>query len=420
MFMPQFHRLWNEFNSDLRLLFLTTALAAMGMSVTDLLTNLYLLRTGFGERTVGTLVAVNATMMAVGALPLGVLVDRYSRRTALWLGLAMAGTGTAAMALAPVLPVLYAAATLGGLSGALLTVATPAYIAGHTEPGGRAWAFTVMAMIHLVAMTLGQLGGGLLPGLLGGGTTAYRLALLLGSALILMASVRRLALRDAPCPRWSQVRPAFRLAVLRAPILHSAGSNLLLGVGAGLFIPFFNVVYRVRYDLEPAQIGLIFAVQHMLMVVAVMLAPVLSRRRGTVNTIASAWTVSVVFLFVLAWAPDPRWFTAGFWIRGTLMFAIGPLLDSFRQDLMNDGERATASSIIGMTWFAGWAIGSAAGGDLLARGLYSAPFLVASFFYLVSAGWFFTVFRRIQAEPAIRPEFGVAVRNAGIDGPAPS
>ncbi len=419
MFMPQFHRLWNEFNSDLRLLFLTTALAAMGMGVTDLLTNLYLLRAGFGERTVGTLVAVNATMMAMGALPLGVLVDRYSRRTALWLGLAMAGTGTAAIALAPGLPVLYAAAALGGLSGALLTVATPAYIAGHTEPGGRAWAFTVMSMIHLVAMTLGQLGGGLLPGLLGGGMAAYRVALLLGSALILVASVRRLGLRDAPCPRWSQFRPALGRAVLRPPILHSAGSNLLLGIGAGLFIPFFNVIYRIRYDLEPAQIGLIFAVQNMLMVVAVMLAPVLSERRGTVNTIAGAWAVSVAFLFVLAWAPDPRWFTAGFWVRGTLMFAIGPLLDSFRQDLMNDGERATASSIIGMTWFAGWAIGSAAGGDLLARGFYSAPFLVASLFYLLSASWFFFVFRRTDARAGIRPDFAAGVKDAGIDNPAP-
>ncbi|HCC32965.1 MAG TPA: hypothetical protein DEQ28_03560 [Clostridiales bacterium] len=418
MLMLEFHRLRDEFNSDLRLLFLTAGLAAMGMGITDLLTNLYLLRAGFGERTVGTLVALNATMMAVGALPLGVLVDRHSRRTALWLGLAMAGTGTAAMAIAPVLPVLYAAAILGGLSGALLTVAMPAYIAGHTEPRGRAWAFTVIAMVHLLSMTLGQVGGGLLPGLLGGGTRAYRLALLLGSALVLTAAVRRLDLRDAPGPARSQLRPVTARAVLRAPILHSAGSNLLLGIGAGLFIPFFNVLYRVRYDLEPAQIGWIFAVQNLLMVVAVMVAPMLSERKGTVNTITGAWVVSVAFLFVLAWAPDPRWFTAGFWVRGTLMFAIGPLLDSFRQNLMHEGERATASSIIGMTWFAGWAVGSVTGGDLLARGLYSAPFLIASLFYLVSAGWFFAVFRRTHAATEVRPEFTVAVRSASIDGPA--
>jgi MFS family permease len=397
--MPQLHRRWNEFNADLRLLFLTAGLAAVGMGIIDLLTNLYLLRAGFGERTVGTLVALNATMMAIGALPLGVLVDRHSRRTALWLGLAMAAAGTAAMAIMPRLPVLYAAAMLGGLSGALLTVAVPAYIAGHTDPRSRSWAFTIIAMVHLLSMTIGQLGGGLLPAMLGGGLGAYRLALLLGSALVLAAALRRLDLRDAPAPPRSQVRPALGWTVLRAPILHSAGSNLLLGMGAGLFIPFFNVLYRVRYDLEPAQIGWIFAVQNLLMVVAVMLAPILSERRGTVNTITGAWVVSIAFLFVLAWAPDPRWFTAGFWVRGTLMFAIGPLLDSFRQDLMHEGERATASSIIGTTWFAGWAIGSATGGDLLARGLYSAPFLIASLFYLFSAIWFFAVFRRWGTAP---------------------
>ena len=412
MSMLQLHRLRDEFNSDLRLLFLTTGLGAMGIGIIDLLTNLYLLRAGFGERMVGTLVALSATMMAVGALPLGVLVDRYFRRTALWLGLAMTGAGTAGIALAPSPPVLYAAAILSGFSGALLTIATPAYIASHTKPRGRAWAFTVMSLVHLVSVTLGQLGGGLLPGLLGGGTAAYRLALLLGAALVLTAAVRRLELRDVPGPPRSQFRPVLGRAVLRAPILHSAGSNLLLGIGAGLFIPFFNVIYRVRYDLEPAQIGWIFAVQHLLMVVAVILAPALSERRGTVNTIAGAWVVSIAFLFMLAWAPDPRWFTVGFWVRGTLMFAIGPLLESFRQGLMNEGERATASSIISMAWFVGWAIGSATGGDLLARGLYSAPFLVASLFYLASAGWFFTVFRRplITEKPTGLPRKQVASR----------
>ncbi|MDQ7793037.1 MAG: MFS transporter [bacterium] len=393
--LSRYQEAFSDLNRDIRLLILTTGAAAFGWGITDLLTNLYVLRAGYGERTVGLLVSIGALVMAGTALPLGVMVDRHSRRAALWLGVALSAAGTVAIALAPSEPFLYLGAAIGGVSAALLTVAVPAFISEHAGPHVRAYAFTLMSVVYLLLATFGQLGGGFLPSLLGGGAAGYRYALLLGACVLLLAAGGRLRLRDATAEDGTRRGELGRI-VHWPVVLHSAGSNLLLGTGAGLFIPFFNVIYRVRYGLDPASIGWIFSVQSILMLLAVILAPLLSERRGTVNTVTAGWGLSIVFLMLMGWAPDPYWFTATFWVRGMLMFAIGPLLDSFRQGLLSGGERATASSLFGMTWFVGWAVGAAAGGELLARGLYAAPFVVSMLFYVGSGLWFYMAFRHVE------------------------
>jgi predicted MFS family arabinose efflux permease len=389
----------SDLNPEIRLLLITTAVAALGWGVTDLLTNLYLLRAGHSEGTVGILVSIGALVMAATAVPLGIVVDRHSRRLAVWLGVGLSGAGTLVIVLAQSVGALYLGAAVGGVAAALLTVGVPAFVAEHTAPRVRAYAFTLLSVVHLVMATVGQLGGGLLPEALGGGVGGYRVALLLGVGFLAVAAAGRYRLRDAPRDEPTGQGQLGKIAHWPV-VLHSAGSNLLIGVGAGLFIPFFNVVYRVRYGLDPATIGWVFAVQSLLMLFAVMLAPVLSERRGTVNTTTGAWLLSVAFLLLMWWAPDPWWFTAGFWIRGTLMFSIQPLLDSFRQGLLSPGERATASSLFGMTWHVGWAVGAAVGGQLLAQGLYQAPFIAATVFYLASGLWFYAAFRRSEESAA--------------------
>ncbi len=407
--LSRYRLAFQAFNRPVRLLVATTAVASLGWGVTDLLTNLYLLRAGYTEQDIGTLVSIGAVTLALTALPLGLWVDRYSRRTALWLAVFLSAAGTGLFVVAWTRTVLYAGAVVGGLAAALMTVASPTFIAEHVEPRARAYAFSLWFAVYLLFSTLGSVVGGYLPGMFGGGVAGYRAALGAGIAALLVAAVGRLGLRDAP--RSSPALTWGRL-VHRRHVLHLSLTNAFLGLGAGLFVPFFNVIFNLRYGLPSQVIGWLFSVQSLVMMVGVAAAPLVSERRGTVATIALAQVLASASLVLMALAPAAGWFTLGFWLRGGLIFMVQPLHDSFRQGLLDEGERATASSLFSIAWHLGWALGARAGGELLGAGDYLAPFLGATACYTVSTLWFTLVFRpveRAMAEASARVGAGHAL-----------
>ncbi len=125
---------------------------------------------------------------------------------------------------------------------------------------------------------------------------------------------------------------------------------------------------------------------------------------------AGSILVSVPFMLVLGFAP---WFAVAagaYLVRNTVMNMIGPVRSTFSMEMVDPGERATASSLEQMTWQLSWAVASAVSGQVISRHGYGPVFLAGAAIYVLAG----------VAYPALFPRAFVGRREdrqAAVDTP---
>src|SRR6185436_10783321 len=235
--------------------------------VFSVLFNLYLVEAGFQEGFVGQAISINAIGLALFALPSGWLADRIGRRRVLMIGAMLDGLGFAARAGFTEPGVILGASFVSGIGQSMLAIAAAPFITEHSTPRERTHLFSSFFAVALLAGVVGNVLGGVLPWVLlqlpGGARpslfVAYGIVLMFGAASAFLAylPMARLAgmtepvveQRGEPIPR-SETRKLFPIAL----------NSLLLGLGAGLVIPFMNLYFKNRFTCSSAQIGVFFSV----------------------------------------------------------------------------------------------------------------------------------------------------------------
>jgi len=341
-----------------------------GAAVTVVL-NLYLLHAGNGTALLGAVAGASAASAAIGALPSGWLSDRIGRRDLLLLAGAIGGGAQLAQILWPWPAVLLPAAWVGGLSTVALAVVVAPLMAERTQADTRQGLFALVAATGLVAGVAGNLMGGWLPGRLAamGPLGAERATLLIATAVQLMALPAVLGLpndRRHGAPMRLRLPPA--LPRLLVP-------EILVGLGAGLFVPFYNVFLARHLGASTSTIGVIFSVQALVAAGFTLLGPRLSRRVGRVSAIAGMEALSLPLLATMASVRAlPLVAGAGF-VRSGLMNAVGPLENSLEMDSVEPGERAFTNAAIGMAWNGAGALSAWAAGRIMQSSL-TAPYWI--------------------------------------------
>ncbi len=170
--------------------------------------------------------------------------------------------------------------------------------------------------------------------------------------------------------------------------------SILIGLGAGIIVPYFNVYFsQVLYATE-AEIGLIFSLGELSMGIASLVLPFLVRRFGKVGSLVLTQFLSIPFLLLIM--ISRRLFPAfiGFFMRRTLMNVARPAEKNFYMGEIPEHERGKANSIsqFGSTIFR--AAGSDIGGYMIATGTFSHAFQVTAILYVVGTVLFYVFFRK--------------------------
>lgn len=412
-------------NRDLALLFTGRGLRSLAQGYLAIIVPLYLARLGFDGVHLGIVFSASALASALLAAGVGLLSDRFGRKTFLILiSLMMAGGGLV-FALSHNFIVLVIAGALGtiGRGGGAGSgggwgpyyPAEQALIAEHTSDRLRTTIFGALSFVGVLAGALGSLvaAAPLVPNSrLADYRVLFFLTIAIGVAMALVVIPVRERGGARPAP--GNVSPSPRPP--QAPIPAQSAQRKMLGISAfswnylwrfmvtnltnglavGMLGPILVYWFYRRYGVGSAEIGTLFFLINLAAALPYLLAGRLARRLGAVNTIVFTRGVSVVLLFLMAVMPTYALAGAIYLVRMCFNTLSIPVRQSYVMGVIPREERASAAGLSNLPSQAAAAIGPTFAGYLIQQVAVDLPLELAALFQGLNAVLYYFFFRHIR------------------------
>lgn len=391
------------FQKDAKLYIFSRVASTLGYGISNVIFNLYMIEVGFGEDFLGFFLSISMFATAGIAIAAGMITDRRSRKRILLVASFVSFLSTAIRYTAIQPYILLFSQVLLGFSQAFTQVAMSPYVSDVSTEKERAHLFGFSGGMSLLAVLGGNILGGYIPGVLRGLGIAidllwsYRLTLWFSLIPIAISSLALLPMTPDE-PQESEQRLGFANVRNWDFIGKYTITTSTIGLGAGVIVLYFNLYFSSVFQVDEATIGLIFAINTILLSVGQFSAPALADRIGKVKTVIVTEALSIPFLLMLGWAPVLYIGVIAYVSRTVLMNMAGPVSNAFFMEGLTKKERATAVGITrtGDSFVRG--VAAIIGGWLLARGLYRVPYLLVSGLYLLGVLFFYTFFRGKEKE----------------------
>ena len=384
-------------------------LCGLGQSIFALLFNLYLRSLGFGDSNIGQILSKVSLGAAVAAIPAAVLFRRIPARALLVGSAALAACGYVLQASLTAPELLLLVAFLSGMILTMFRLSIAPVAMREADRKARPFLFSASFGVTFISAIVGSALGGALPHLFQGLTAndglALRWSLFVGAGVTFLAALPFLAMEERPAPDASrgaegfpnpidQIRDLFEIdwGIHLKLILPAA----MVGLGAGLIIPFLNLYFRDRFGLSAGQIGILFSVMQGFMVAGNLFGPAVSKRLGMVRGVVWTQLASVPFMIVLAVSGFFPLVVVSFFFRGGLMNMNQPLASHFAMEVVPERDHALTNSLLSLSWYLAWSVSAEIGGALIQRKGYGEPLLLAAGLYVGASVLYWTFFRGVE------------------------
>lgn len=403
---PGYLQAIRQFSRNARLFLAYSLMAELGSGVWSVLFNLYLLRAGFPIAFIGTFWLVNMLSHGAAALPAGLIADRYGRRRAFFIatGIALAAQGSLLFTTAPVLILVLAG--IAGLGEAFHGVTGAPFMMENSEPQERPHLFSLNSSFLQISRFVGSLAGGFLPllwatlfGLPPLEPAVARWALVLALPLTAMALVPLAFMRERPVELVESFKDmvALRNVEHLGIIARFAALSLMVGVGFGLTVRFFNVFFQEVHGASDGQIGTILGLGAIAGAASILISPVVAQQWGKAKSVFITQTLSLPFLILLAMVPSLSLVTTIFLVRGAL-YSIGqPLRTQLSMEFITSKERGTTAGFVHTAFDLGGGVGAGVAGLLITGGGFLIAFVAAAVIIAVPAFLYYVFFDGMEA-----------------------
>jgi len=386
-----------NFNRDTKLFLLSTFLYGFSFSVWGLFFNLYILALGLSTDVLGVIRFATPLAALVLGLPLGMLSDRIGRRNSMLIGLGVSLLGMFLEMFVTKPFLIFFFGLMNGAGLMLYNVSQPPFIMSRSKKENQVMIFSLSFGLVTVASTIGSLVAGQLPGLLEntfrlaqGTAESYRWIIIAGTLLAATSLIPfSLISKQAPPEKRTSSQVPMKLLfqkVAKQPVARQlALINLITGFGAALLIPYLNVFLTGKFGVSDEILGTIFSISSLLVFVASLASPWLYRvtRSRIIPTVATEG-LSILFLIILGFTPILSIAIISMLLRSALMQMSTPLLSNFAMLITPPEEQGVVTSVRGIGWQIGQAIGLFVSGFIQSRFGFSPLFITTSLLYTLA------------------------------------
>lgn len=389
---------------------LSTFLGSLYVGIYNVIFNLYILQLGFDEKFLGLLLAAMMITTGLLAFPAAQVCDRLGCKKSLLISSVLASiTLYLLYTVTGQIPLLILS-VMSGVFATIPAVISSPFLAENSSPDNRIHLFSLNFALFIAAMVMGTSMGGYLPGVLGGimgvdssGVEAYRYTLLVSLALAVTSIVPLFFIKDSArsCPPKPDMKIFIRRLLESGRVRKLVLISCLIGLGAGLIVPFFNVYFNKILDANSGEIGIIFSLAQASMAVGAIFVPVLVKRFGMVKTISFSYLISLPFLVVMAMSTNLYLVGGAYVLRMLFMNMSMPVSNSFSMEIVRREDMASVSSLTSMGNYISVALSTLVAGVMMSYGSYVLPYLTACLLYLAAATLYFKMFRRYEKDKAV-------------------
>jgi MFS family permease len=395
-----------NFPRDIKLFFGYALFSNIGIGAFALLFNLYLVQLGYREDFIGVFNGLSTVALAVGALALGRLLNRFGSWWCLTYGTAAFVIASVILAFMTQRSPLLAFGFVQGAFTAFVFVPLMPFVIDHARPEARSTVAAMALSLTSVSVTIGSVASGWVPRVLGPllalevpGADAFRLGLLVSLALTGCSLAPMLLMGKA---RSSQVHQTAKhlLVTSEERRMHEArrhsivfvATGGLLSLGAGAVVPFYNV-FLASIGLGASTIGVVYALASLLGALLGLLAPVVTRELGSLNAVLVIRLFPVPFYLALTVLDAIPLAVVAHVVRTISISLAWPIDSTMVAEILPAKSRANAFSYRSAAWNLGFALASFIAGPVIVAHGYAPVFLAFVLFSVLSMVLFALNFR---------------------------
>ena len=372
------------------------------MSALNVMLGIHYKNIGLTEDVIGTLMALKTFGSAIGALSAVVVIERLGTKKALIASfLTMAVTGFCYVNITSSMLIMQVTSLIFGIAQVVFTVSQAPFYKNNSDERTAVGIFSLNFVMMNLAMFSGSYIFGYLSdgfALLGGDVFGSQMALNVGFAGLLLAPLAIVRIDFSAGTHNAEKRRKLTLRDYTGAMTKDAWMYMmkkaLIGMGAGLVIPYFSVYIKYSLNVSDSVVGSIIAFSQFGTVLGGLLIPSLSKRFGRVKMAIFCQLISIPFLYSISYTQGIMMMAISFFCRNTFMNMTSPLLQTMEMDLVAPENRTIMSSMATLADSLFRALGTQLGGILMVKISYEFPYYLTILTYLLSTLVIYFVFGR--------------------------
>src|SRR5579859_155758 len=431
----EYARRLGRFQRNARLYLVNNALSGVTAGIVLVLYNLYLYSLGYRADFVGLVLFTVTIGAGIAIFPAGLCIDRLSGKTILiFSNLLIALAAIGQFLFRQPVPLLVSS-FVEGVAFAFVLVINAPFLTRNSGPRERPDLFSMNISLGLITLVIGEVVGGALPiwfrslpwlmaplppwaaRILASqpDPRSYQLSLLFAGLIAAPSLIPLFMLRDDqppedrratarvptdpnPTPALTMIRGDRLKALLRSPFFFLMLVYVFTGLGAGLFIPYFNIFFVHNLRASSALFGLIDGGANGLMALTTLASPWLAVRIGRVNTIALTRLCSIPLLLLVGLTGVLPLAALLYPLRQGVMDMSNGVLQVFSMEVVSEKYRGLANSSYQAAYQVPWAITASLGGIIIVQFGYPPVFLLGAACYVLAIVVLWGRFRHAKSD----------------------
>ncbi len=382
---------FKRINKNIKLFLLSNIFTSIGLGAFFVIFNIYLKSIGLSGALIGKINGAMSLGMAIFAYFSGIISDRIGRKKALLLSIVLNSFFFLVLAISKTAEIIAISSFGLGIAGSLFAVSEQPFVMENTGGEERTHAFSLSMATMFLGEFVGSLVGGFLPEILGGGSLGMQHSLFVVFVLVVSGTIPILMIEgnDTPhstIPLSKSLSLPFRTLVKHrdkiSVVITFVLSQFLIGFGAGLVIPFFNLYFKERFMLSTGKIGMIFSAGAVIIMFGTLLSPIARHFFGKLKGFLIIQISSLPFVLLLAFTHKLWVAIVSYLTRATLMNSAVPIETQLYMESVPDESRASMSSFMQIAWNVSWATAAPIAGLIMQRSGFTPLFLLMFCFYI--------------------------------------
>lgn len=399
------------FSKNVRMYLFGSFLMGINFQIFQLLFNLYLKDLGFNESNIGLIISFRAVGMTIIAIPAAILLSRIKLKPILLASCFLFGLFTFFLTSYIQMELLIGFSILNGMAFAFYRVAAgPFYMRNSTEVE-RTYIFSISFGMMILAGMAGSIASGkmvtVIADITGDIILGYKYTLFTGIFASLLALIPFYKIKaSAPSSEENRININKEQLKQRGKFYFKVTiSNFLVGLGAGLIIPFLNLYFRDRFNLKPDTIGFFYFLVALSMLIGSLSGPVLAKRFGLVRAVVITQLISIPFMFILSYSYFLPIVVVAFVLRAGFMNLGVPIVTNLGMELSSKEEQGLVNALLMISWTSSWMISAAVGGSLIEAYGYTVTINITIVLYVLSTILFYSFFKKVEVKSEATPRW---------------